>query len=111
MMFRLSDHAARRAAQRNLSHDEIRFMLENGRLLHNTGVIFCQLRHKDLPDDLPRNSPYRRLVGSTIVLCKCGYYVVTLYREERAFRQDTSKAQYFAGSLPLTHCPYCNIVA
>jgi hypothetical protein len=105
--YELSDHAAHRAAQRNVLDDEIDFMLENGRFLHNTGVIFCQLRVKDLPDDLPANSRYRRLVGSTLVLCKCGYFVVTLYREEKAFHGDSCKVQYKRGG-GYCKCPYCN---
>lgn len=107
MDFELSDHAERRAAQRNLLSDEIDFMLQYGQLVHNTGVIFCQMRQKDLPDDLPANHRYRRLVGTTVVLCKCGYFVVTVYREHKAFRADTSKTQY-SQSDALKNCPYCN---
>jgi hypothetical protein len=110
MEFKLSDHAARRAAQRNLSHEEIDFLLEHGHFMHNTGVIFCQLRQKDVPDDLPGNHRFRRLVGSTAVLCKCGYYVVTLYREQRAFRGDSLKTRYSLRGERLTNCPYCNEV-
>ena len=108
MEYQLSDHAAHRAAQRNLMDDEIDFMLQFGFLLHNTGVIFCQLRAKDLPDDLPRNHRYRRLVGSTLVLCKCGHYVVTLYRENRAFHSDSCKVRYNLQKSKLVNCPYCH---
>jgi hypothetical protein len=111
MEFRLSDHAERRAAQRNLSHDEINFLLEHGTLVHNTGVIFCRLRQKDVPSDLPANSRYRRLVGTTVILCRCGHYVVTLYREQRAFHSDTCKTEYSQRNGKLTNCPYCNLVA
>ena len=108
MEYRLSDHAARRAVQRNLSEDEIDFLLEHGQLVHNTGVIFCRLRHKDIPSELPRNSRYRRLVGSTAILCRCGYYVVTVYREQQAFKMDDSKTAYSQRGERLTNCPYCN---
>jgi len=105
--FELSDHAARRAAQRNVSPDEIAFLLKHGRFLHNTGVIFCQLRRKDVPDDLPGNHRYRRLVGSTLVLCRCGHFVVTLYREAKAFHHDNCKTRYNQKPETYISCPYC----
>ena len=107
MEFQLSDHAARRAAQRNVAPDEIDFLLQHGNHLHNTGVIFCQLRAKDVPNDLPGNHRYRRLIGSTLVLCRCGHFVVTLYREEKAFHNDSCKTRYNQRPMPFTHCPYC----
>lgn len=107
MEFQLSDHAARRAAQRNLSPDEIDFLLQHGKHLHNTGVIFCQLRAKDVPNDLPGNHRYRRLVGSTLVLCRCGYFVVTLYREAKAFHGDSCKTRYNRRPATFVSCPYC----
>jgi hypothetical protein len=111
MEFRLSDHAATRAAQRNLSALEIDFLLENGRLTHNTGVIFGQLRAKDVPDDLPGNHPFRRLVGTTVVLCRCGYTVVTVYREARAFHGDLCKTRYNQRKGHWAACPFCEVVA
>ena len=108
MDFELSTHASRRAAQRNFSPDEIDFLLEHGCLTRNTGVIFCRLRAKDLPDDLPRNHRYRRLVGSTLILCKCGYFVVTLYREPRAFKDDSCKTAYSQRGGKSINCPYCS---
>src|SRR5215468_6270895 len=90
----LSEHAIQRSAQRNVSFEEIAFIIENGRLMRNAGVNFRQLREKDLPDTLPRNHGYRRLIGTTVVLCKCGLFVVTLYREEEAFRKDRRKTKY-----------------
>jgi hypothetical protein len=92
--FQLSDHACWRSSQRNLSSNEILFIAEHGSRVRRTGVIFCQLRRIDLPDDLSANHPFRRLVGSTVVLSSCGQYVLTVYREERAFRRDTRKAKY-----------------
>lgn len=107
MDFELSDHAVRRAAQRNLRQDEIDFMIANGSFHRNTGVIFCQLRAKDLPDDLPANHRFRRLVGTTLVLCRCGYYVVTVYREARAFHDDLCKARYNNRAIQFMACPHC----
>lgn len=108
MNVHLSAHAAQRAAQRNLARDEIDFLLQYGHLVHNTGVLFCQLRGRDIPDDLPANHPYRRLEGSTAVLCRCGAFVVTLYREQKAFRTDRHKPAYNRRSYGPRSCPYCH---
>lgn len=94
MQYLLSGHALQRSAQRNLSDDDIDFIIQHGDRLHRTGVIFCQLRYKNIPAQIPGNHRCHKLVGTTIVLCKCGRCVVTMYREERAFRRDARKAKY-----------------
>lgn len=104
--FLLSHHARQRSAQRNLSDEDIAFVIKNGERLHRTGVIFCQLRQKDVPDATPGNHRYWQLIGTTVVLCRCGDYVVTLYREGKAFQRDCRKTKY---GLRLGHpsCPRC----
>jgi hypothetical protein len=105
----LSEHAIQRSAQRNVSFEEIAFIIEHGRLMRNAGVSFRQLREKDWPDNLPTNHCYRRLIGTTIVLCKCGLFVVTLYREAEAFRKDRRKTRYNAAAHWVA-CPRCRRV-
>ncbi|MBZ0297228.1 MAG: DUF4258 domain-containing protein [Anaerolineae bacterium] len=90
----LSDHAQQRSAQRNLSNEDIAFVIRHGDRVHRTGVIFCQLRSRNIPDKTPGNHRWRQLIGTTVVLCKCGGCVVTVYREERAFQRDCRKAKY-----------------
>ncbi len=90
----ISDHAQKRCAQRNLTQDEVDFIITYGRRVRRTGVIFCQLRRRDLPDDLEGSHPYYRLVGSTVVLSNCGHHVLTAYRDERAFHRDNRKTKY-----------------
>jgi hypothetical protein len=90
----LSDHAEIRAAQRNLSYDEICFILIHGSRQRRSGVIFYCLHRKHLPDELPGNHPYRRLVGTTVIVSRDGSVVVTAYRNEEAYRQDRRKAKY-----------------
>lgn len=90
----LSDHASLRCAQRNLDPEEIQFIVAHGKRLRRTGVIFCQLRRRDLPPDLPPSHPHCRLVGSTVVLSKDGQRVLTVYRNERAFHRDSRKRKY-----------------
>jgi hypothetical protein len=102
----LSDHACHRSAQRNVSFEEIDFIVQHGSALRNTGVIFRQMRRKDLPRDLPANHPYRRLVGTTVVLCKCGHHVLTIYREGEAFHKDRCKRKYCQRDF-MVSCPRC----
>lgn len=92
--FALTDHANLRSAQRNMSDDEIEFILKHGNRLRRTGVIFCQLRKVDLPTSLSGNHRMRRLVGSTVVLSKCATQVLTMYRDDRAFNRDSRKTKF-----------------
>ena len=102
----LSYHASHRSAQRNVSYEEIKFIAENGQRVHRAGVIFCQLRRKDMPDDLPVNHPYWRLTGTTVVLCKCCQCVITLYRNADAFGKDRQKNKHNLHA-HYSICPQC----
>jgi len=93
-VYSLSKHAKERADQRNLSEEEIAFIVENGRKRHRSGVIFYQMLRKNMPDELPGNHPFRRLDGTTIVVSPCGTNVVTLYRNPKAFKRDSSKQKH-----------------
>lgn len=102
----LSTHALHRSAQRNITVEDITSIVQTGHRLRRTGVIFCQLRRKDIPTDTPGNHRYWQLVGTTVVLCRCGRYVITVYREERAFHRDACKAKY--GLTQNEQCPCCS---
>lgn len=92
MTLELSDHAAERSAQRNVSGEEIRFIVKHGKRVHRTGVIYCQMLKKRMPD-LPASHPYWRLVGTTVLLSNDDE-VITVYRGENAFKADRRKAKY-----------------
>ncbi len=94
MDIELSDHAEIRAAQRNLSYDEICFILDYGTRQRRSGVIFYCLHRKQIPQDLPGSHPYRRLVGTTVIVSRDNTVVVTAYRNEEAYRHDRRKAKY-----------------
>lgn len=102
----LSSHALHRSAQRNITAEDIAFIVKSGHQLRRTGTIFCQLRRKDVPSGTPGNHRYWQLVGTTVVLCRCGQYVITVYREGRAFHRDACKRKY---ALPQdAQCPCCS---
>lgn len=104
----LSDHARRRCAQRNLSYNEVLFICQYGKRERNAGVIFCQLRRDRMPKHIGANDPYQRLIGTTVVLSKCGYVVVTVYREGKAFHEDKRKSKYYWRQH--TSCPHCSTI-
>ncbi|GIL08914.1 MAG: hypothetical protein BroJett033_4250 [Chloroflexota bacterium] len=103
----LTGHAQERSARRNISASDIDFIVTNGHRVHRTGVIFCQLRSSSIPDSVPGNHRFRQLVGTTVVLCRCGRCVVTVYREARAFHRDTRKTKYNAQLRPCLECRAC----
>ncbi|MEL6152244.1 MAG: DUF4258 domain-containing protein [Chloroflexota bacterium] len=86
-------HACSRMSQRNLKTDDVEFIIKHADAKYRTGVRFYRLRDKDLPDDLPGNSSYRRLVGTTVLVCHCEC-VITAYRNEQAHKKDRRKPDY-----------------
>lgn len=105
MEFSMSPHAITRAAQRNVTMEEVEFVLKHGHRMHRAGGVFCQLRDIDLPDFIPPNSAESRLVGTTVLLCRCGHHVLTLYRNPKAFKKDGKKQKY--GLYRSEPCPSC----
>src|SRR5690606_12992842 len=103
----MSHHADWRCAQRNISRSQLEFILEHGPWSDGNGVIFVQLLKKSMPKDHPPNSHNWRLIGTTVVLCKCGCYVVTVIRDKKAIRKDYKK-QKRCSRRRYGACPYCN---
>lgn len=98
-------HADQRRRERGFTQDEIDFILANARRERRTGVIFCQMRDKDMPK-MAANDPFQRLRGVTVILCACENYVLTIYKNPQAFKKDRCKAKYnaYAGE---SCCPVC----
>lgn len=97
----ISTHAQMRCAQRNVSPDEINFILEHGKRCHRAGAVFYVMLAKDLPKDLRADDRYRRLNGVTVVLSKCGQVVKTVYRNPEAMKKVRRKMKYTAKPNPL----------
>lgn len=75
-----SNHALQRMAQRNLSHEQTSFILRFGRYYHRAGAVLVHLRRKDIPSDLRANDIFARLEGTTVVLSRENWSVVTVWR-------------------------------
>jgi len=102
---RYTHHADLRMCQRNLTHGDIEFVVRHGEVKYRTGLQFYRLLHKNLPSDLDGNSRFRRLVGTTVLLCSCGS-VITAYRNQQAHKRDRRKAEY-ALKRRHTNCDHC----
>ncbi|MBK7391674.1 MAG: DUF4258 domain-containing protein [Chloracidobacterium sp.] len=86
----ISNHAKLRQAQRNLSEEDIAFVLRYGQEIHRTGASFFFLGVRDLPDRDARSMS--RLVGSIVVVNWRG--IVTVYRNSRGLRRIKRKMKY-----------------
>ena len=93
----LSQHAVLRMAQRNISLDDLAYVLEHGERVHQTGVTIYILRKRDILQNDRKKSEITRLEG-TIVLT--GFFpdgnleVITMYRNKDGFRTLRCKAKY-----------------
>jgi hypothetical protein len=98
-------HADQRRRERGFTQDEIDFILAHARRERRTGVIFCQMRDKDMPR-LEGSNRYHRLRGVTVILCGCEQFVLTVYKNPQAFKKDRCKAKYNAYTGE-SCCPNC----
>ncbi|GAB4118841.1 MAG: hypothetical protein Fur005_27090 [Roseiflexaceae bacterium] len=87
-------HAMVRQAQRNLSADDIEFVLVHGRRFHAAGALHVFLAKRDIPRDADTARRYARLEGTTLVLSSESEEVVlvTAYRNRHAMRGLRSRA-------------------
>ncbi len=94
--FSVSDHAARRLAQRNLTERDIQYVMRHGRCIHNGSAIFIHLGRRDIPATDLRDDRLRRLEGTVLVLDpKSGQYLTTAYRNRQSgMREIKRKRKY-----------------
>ncbi len=93
---RYTAHAINRQAQRNLSPDDIDFVLRYGRRYHCAGVMHICLGRRDIPGERELTRRYARLEGTTLVLKATpdGPVLVTAYRNRRSFKQARAKQKF-----------------
>lgn len=92
-LLRLSKHAVRRAARRNLAATQVAYVLAHGRRMHRTGVTFYFLARRAIPPRDQRNAALTRLVGTVVIVGRNGE-VVTVYRNARAWHDIARKMKY-----------------
>ena len=84
-------------AQRNVSLDDIKYVLEHGERIHTTGITVYMLRKRDIPHADRNKSEITRLEGTVILTGftqKGDLQIITAYRNKSAFKAIRSKAKY-----------------
>ncbi len=94
----LTDHAAERMAQRNLSEKDLAFVLEYGQHYNRSGAEIYFLGRSDLPKEKRRKSTFSRLEGTVVITARnqtppC---VITVYRNRKnGLKCVKQKPHYF----------------
>jgi hypothetical protein len=83
--FETTPHAEQRMAQRNLSDESIRFVLQYGQRYYKEGIIQVFLGTRDIPNDFRKQ--YGRLEG-TVVLVSPSSTIITVYRNRKGGVQN-----------------------
>lgn len=93
----LSKHARLRMAQRNISPNDLEYVLAHGVRINRTGVTVYILRRRDILQGDRRTSRITRLEG-TVVITDFGrdgtLEIITVYRNKNAFKAIRGKAKY-----------------
>jgi hypothetical protein len=88
----VSQHADRRLAQRNLTHQDVSYVFAHGRVHHAGKALFIHLGLRDIPADDRRHNQYRRLEGTVLVLDPIsGHHLTTAYRNRRSGSRDIKR--------------------
>jgi hypothetical protein len=85
----ISEHAALRMAQRNVTPDDAALVVRYGTVEHRTGVEFYFLARRDIRPGSERR--LERLVGTTIVVWRGS--IQTVYRNRRALASIRRKSK------------------
>jgi hypothetical protein len=92
--YRISSHAARRMAQRNLDLGDLALVLRFGRAEYRAGAKFYFLCARDVPEGMKR--ALEKLVGTTVVIE--GDAISTVYRNRQALRRIKRKLKWQCSS-------------
>ena len=93
--FVTTDHAEQRMAQRNLSLNDVLFVLKHGKCFHRAGAMFFYLRGKDIPKRKQKDKKISKLEGATVILSRDAPAILTVYRNrDNGLRHIKRKAKY-----------------
>ena len=90
---RISEHARKRCAQRNLGAEKLDTVLSYAQEIHRTGVIFYFLGKQNIPKEMRRNDCYSKLEGAVLLTSNDGE-LITAYRNRNAFHSIRRKAKH-----------------
>jgi hypothetical protein len=96
-MVRSTSHALMRQAQRNLSADDVTFILIHGRCIRSGGALHVFLGRKDIPHDAARMVSH---LEGTVLVMDDSYIepvLITVYRNRKALKVIRSKTKYVRG--------------
>jgi hypothetical protein len=93
----MTEHALRRAAQRNLSPSDITYIMQHGSRYHRAGACFYHLGAKDIPHDDQREDELTRLEGAVVVLDADQEWVLTVYRNRDDGLKEIRKKRPYVG--------------
>jgi hypothetical protein len=85
-----SDHCRERMAQRNVSEDDVQYIVSRGACEYRTGVLCFTLPRRSIPAE---ERSLHSSLESLVVLVHDGY-VITVYRNKRPMRHVRRKAKY-----------------
>lgn len=82
----LSNHAVTRMAQRNLSTEDVEYVIQFGFRVRSGGALHYFLRHNDIPAGDRKRA--QRLEGTTVLMDRSGQNIITVYRNRRGLKVD-----------------------
>jgi hypothetical protein len=87
-----SRHASQRLAQRNLTWEDVHYVVQHGRQHHSGKALFVHLGKRDIPENDLRDSAIQRLEGTILVLDPAtGAHLTTAYRNRRRGIKDIKR--------------------
>lgn len=88
----VSNHAVTRMAQRNLSAEDVEYVLRYGCRVRSGGALHYFLRHDDIPSGDRKRA--QRLEGTTVLMDRNGQCIITVYRNRRGLKEIRQKVKW-----------------
>jgi hypothetical protein len=107
-LLRPTFHALTRQARRNLSDEDIEFVVARGRYIYCGGALHIFLRRRDIPKDMLADDHFARLEGTVLIINvqRATPVLITVYRNRNSLKQIRSKAKYDVRHRRSAH-PHC----
>ncbi|HVO41015.1 MAG TPA: DUF4258 domain-containing protein [Aggregatilineales bacterium] len=94
MNYTFHPHALERMAQRNLSHQDIGYVIQYGRKIHNAGALNYFLGFRDIPLADRADQRVAQLVGTLVLVDVKQGEILTVYRNNDGGKGQRKKAKY-----------------